>query len=143
MCKYKVTMDVRFKKTYLIDADDQGEATQKGHQAIEALAENLPVVEVEKRASHVDKYQDNGTGTAGSPFANLPCEWLPIELAPKDGTEILLRAKLSAKDNPFGTSEYTTGVYQDWWEASENDWYMWPLDFKPTHFMPIPPISID
>ena len=142
MYKYEITMSVSFKKNYLVDADDEKEAIEKGHKAIDALTQNLPVEGIEKDVSYLKNHPDSGTGTAGSAFANLPCEWLPIELAPKDGTEIIIRGVVTAKNSPFGNAPYITDIYQDWWEAENNDWARWPFhEFEPTHFMPIPALS--
>lgn len=139
MYKYEITMSVSFKKTYLVETDSEEEAIHKGHKAIDALTKNLPIENVQTNKCYIKERPDTGTGTAGSPFANLPSEWLPIELAPIDGTEILLRGVLKGENNPFIESPYITGVYQDWWDIEKGDWDNWPFhDCSPTHFMPIP-----
>jgi len=65
-------------------------------------------------------------------------EWLPIESAPRDGTEVILAAKDS-------------GTWSGYWEARENHhgecgWqdedarfgaYTWRHPSKPTHWMPL------
>ena len=142
MYKYEVTMKTSFRKTYLIDADDESEAKEKAYKAIDALTENLPIDYDVSMIHEMKQLPDNGTGTGGSSFAHLPCEWLPIELAPKDGTEIIIRGVVNAKNNPLGSSPYITDIYQDWWEPEDNDWARWPFhEFGPTHFMPIPPLK--
>ena len=142
MYKYEVKMNAQLEKAYLIDADSFGEAESKGYAAIVALAKGLPVSITDTCVESVEQLEDNGTDTAGSSLARLPCEWLPIELAPKDGTEIIIRGVVNANNSPFGNSPYITDIYQDWWEPEDNDWARWPFhEFGPTHFMPIPPLK--
>ena len=142
MYKYAVTMNAMFQKTYLIDADSIDEAQDKAINAISVLAKNLPIVVTDVHPESTDELEDNGTGTAGSSLTYLPSEWLPIELAPKDGTEIIIRGVVNANNSPFGSSPYITDIYQDWWEPEDNDWARWPFhEFGPTHFMPIPPLK--
>ena len=142
MYKYAVTMKATFQKDYLIDADSIEEAQDKAIQSIKALLSNLPVTVKDTEPVFTAELEDNGTETAGSSHACLPCEWLPIDFAPKDGTEIIIRGVVNAKNNPFHNTPYITDIYQDWWDPEENSWARWPFhEFEPTHFMPIPPLK--
>ena len=74
-------------------------------------------------------------------------EWLPIESAPKDGTEVLLYGIWAGEihgesKSPVidigswagGSSDYAGN---DWWQLSTGDAYAcW---MRPTHWMPLPP----
>jgi hypothetical protein len=63
-------------------------------------------------------------------------EWKPIGTAPKDGREILLRAR--TREALPGGAEYVTDVYHGWWDRAHGNWARWPHKFAPTHWMKIP-----
>jgi hypothetical protein len=58
-------------------------------------------------------------------------DWQPIETAPKDRTEIILRGR-------YNVTGYVSDVYHSWWDGR---WVRWPhAAFEPTHWMPILPL---
>lgn len=64
-------------------------------------------------------------------------KWLPIESAPKDGTEVLAYAADKAINGHF----YGVAMWADkseWPPNSVAGWF-WPFRIRPTHFQPLPP----
>jgi hypothetical protein len=57
--------------------------------------------------------------------------WQDIASAPKDGTEVLLRAH-------YPDMRGVSDVYLGWW--ARNHWTRWPHQFRPTHFMVVQPL---
>ena len=73
-------------------------------------------------------------------------DWMPIETAPKDGTEILLCRAYDADGRPIVGNTFRLFVQRaSWWEGEEQ-WVVYcdlpqepVLFFKPTHWMRVPP----
>lgn len=98
--------------------------------------------------------------THPSPTEGMVGGWMPIETAPKDGTEILLHAPACDYEGAYVQARTTYGrwrapidtpriKYQDGfapepeWEDFEPFWASWDGGFTeehpPTHWMPLPP----
>lgn len=61
-------------------------------------------------------------------------EWLPIETAPKDGTQILAFARAKLSGDFFGVTQWADA------EPAFNSvagWF-WEYAIRPTHWMPLP-----
>ena len=58
-------------------------------------------------------------------------EWQPIEIAPKDGTQILTWGNQKGFENWYQTSFWT--------KAYGGIFVGWPIKEQPTHWMPLPP----
>jgi hypothetical protein len=57
-------------------------------------------------------------------------QWLPIELAPKDGESLLL----------YGRERCGIGYYDECEPQAAKNWpWHWGFPWKPTHFRPLPP----
>lgn len=74
--------------------------------------------------------------------ALLSVDWLPIETAPTDGTDILLAA-WNSHDAPGGPyTDYVVAAWDVEECGGENGWStdhgLEPIDFDPTHWMPLP-----
>lgn len=66
--------------------------------------------------------------------------WRPIDIAPHDGTPILLFSPDAAEPQIF------TGAWVEFWDGSKvvdgnwtDIWTEQPIDAWPTHFQPLPP----
>ena len=71
--------------------------------------------------------------------------WQPIETAPKDGVEILLRDDV-CKTHSLGRWGKTNVGYEAWWATADghsvietqSDFGIEYLEINPTHWMPLP-----
>lgn len=71
-------------------------------------------------------------------------QWLPIETAPKDGTNVLCwSAEFGARESRNitytpGSPGHAEGRTDRWWEWLEPK-KCWAFNWSPTHWMPLPP----
>lgn len=92
---------------------------------------------------------------SASPLPTMPVRdsWQPIETAPKDGTDILICKAWDASGNPMCENSHALFTQRAAWWAGENggngSWIVYnsmALDpecfFEPTHWMPVPSISV-
>lgn len=70
--------------------------------------------------------------------AILPPRWMPIETAPRDGTDVLLfgPAPYGRPRPPLVAGWYDKGVIPGWYSYDEIEA---ELDMAPTHWMSLPP----
>jgi hypothetical protein len=62
-------------------------------------------------------------------------EWQPIETAPKEYTkEMFVVIAIGANGGKYNTDPYCV-----WYD--DGDFIRWPHSFKPTHWMPLPPVA--
>ena len=63
-----------------------------------------------------------------------PMEWQPIETAPKDGREIILKWD----DGELIFARWAEGVRKSGWINHDDDWILYEEDDQPTEWMPRP-----